>query len=359
MKPHRITIIVPPGLEALAAEECRGLGLSEVEEHTGWLVTHGHDRWIHRLNNLARIPSRILVELASFRASSFSELVAKVQKARIDKFLGENSINLKISVSHCRLYHTGAIEERILRALGKEKVTEKDSPALELYVRGEDDEFTLSLDSSGDHLHRRGVALHRGAAPLRENLAAALVQKVSPKGAVWDPTCGSGTILLETILGDTGYPLNRFRSFAFEKWPQHNQQRYQADLEKMEEEVKPLSRRLLASDIDSKELEACRSNLERLGALDKVEVFQGDVSSLDPKDHLCEGSVLSNPPYGQRIGPGDDLMKHFVRWVGEYPKLGVHMVLPRGKDLSGFQRGLRFRNGGIGVATYHSWGKAD
>ena len=273
MKPNRIVIIVPPGLEDLAMEECQELGLSKIEKHPGWLVTYGHDRWVHRLNNLARLPSRVLIELTSFKANSFSEFEAKLNKAKLGAIFQDRSIALKISVKHCRLYHTGAIEERILRFLGRPGSVKGDESCMSLFVRGEDDVFTLSLDSTGDHLHRRGLALHRGVAPLRENLAAALVREASPSGAVWDPTCGSGTLILETILRDTRWPLNRFRKFAFEQWPTHQASRYQTDLEEMEKEVKPLKRKILASDLEEKELDGCRANLERAGCLDQVEAF--------------------------------------------------------------------------------------
>jgi len=179
------------------------------------------------------------------------------------------------------------------------------------------------------------------------------VRTVSPLGPVWDPTCGSGTILLETILHDTSWPLARYRHFAFEDWPLHQPDRYRSDLEKMEAEVKPLTRRLLASDIDEKELDACRFNLVQAGCQDLVEVFQGDVTRLQPQDHLEEGDILANPPYGQRVGAGEGVWRNLARW-GQESALGVHLILPRGLDPKGFKKGLSFRNGGLGVATYHS-----
>lgn len=357
MKPHKIIIVVPPGIEDLAKAECHELGLTDVESHPGWLVVHGHDRIIHRLNNLARLPSRILVELASFRATSFSEFETRLGKLKLRSLFGGRSLAFSISVRHCKLYHTGAIEERLLRWLG-DKGSRPMEGELKIFVRGEDDRFSLSLDSSGEHLHRRGIAIHRGEAPLRENLAAALLRRASPEGAIWDPTCGSGTILLESILADTKTPLSKFRKFAFESWPSHDAKRYEATLSEMESSILPMSRRLIASDIEEKELEAFRNNLSRVGWEKLVEVFSGDVTKLSPTEVLPSGSVISNPPYGQRVSPGEGVWKNLAAWANSHAGLDVHMVLPRGLSMNGFQKGLRFRNGGLGVSTYHSMKKS-
>ena len=348
MKPWTIHAIVPPGLEELAQEELSELGFkSKVEP--GHLVLGAHPDGLYRLNHLARIPSRFLVVVGSFRATHFVEFKKKITALPLAPFMEGRGLSFSISCQHCKLFHTGAIEEAALRAFD----LPSDPNGVGLYLRGKDDVFSVSVDSSGEHLHRRGILLHRGEAPLRENLAAAIVRAgtsfsrgVEDALAFWDPCCGSGTLLVEKLLLEQRIPLGRFRSFSFEQWPSLDLDRYKATKEKMEAEVKPWKGKILGSDVDAKVLDAAKFNLEKAGLLNSVELFKADMSQVDRSPFPSRCAIVSNPPYSERLKRGKEVLRTFKSWVKSSPDWRVFVLLPSSQRDQGRRSLLSFRNGG-------------
>lgn len=339
MKPWTIHAVVPPGLEGLAKNELHHLGVKTVSEHAGGLGFSCHDRQLFRLHHLARIPSRFLVVLGQFRARHFSELVDKAKALEIPAFTGPlERADLRISCRHCKLYHSDAIAER-LHLLWNSR---PDAKGQRIQLRGEDDHFTLSIDASGEHLHRRGILRHRGSAPLRENLAAALIQATTPEGPIWDPFCGSGTLAVESLLQETRTPIGRFRSFAFQHWPKHRTDVYADDLASLEAERQQPTHRHRLGDHNPSELEACRHNLEAVGWLEWVDVREEDFFQATPPEghHL-----ITNPPYERRLKGAGDLFARLDGWK-PFP---AHLLLPRNRRHPGFRGILKFKNGGQAV----------
>lgn len=350
MKPWRVDAIVPPGLEPLAQEELSELGVQS-QLGQGRLSLVAHPDALMRLNVLALIPSRFLVVVGSFRATHFVEFKKKLLKAGLEQFLSSSTVEFKITCKHCKLYHTGAIEEAAVAALNvKPKASllkgEVHEPALRLFIRGEDDTFSISIDSSGEHLHRRGILLHRGEAPLRENLAAALVRLGRfSQPELWDPCCGSGTLLVENYLLETHTPLFQFRSYAFEHWACFDEDRYDKLKEKCLEAQKTCQTRMMASDIDAKVLEAAKSNFERLGCLNDVEVFKADLQHTSTEKFPAKLQVLCNPPYGERLARGKSVLKVMKSWAQSHSDWQVRVLLPSSQRDQGRSL-LSFRNGG-------------
>ena len=210
MKPWNIIAVIPPGLEILAIAELKSLGVESRSESWGQVNFIAHPDLLFRLHNLARIPSRFLVEIGRITAKHFKEFRKDLERLPLKDYIVPPHAQFKINCTHCKLFHTGAIEEAARLAL--------DCPTeggTTLHILGLDDTFIISVDASGEHLYRRGILEHRGEAPLRENLAAAMVRAVPSESTFWDPFCGSGTLPLERLLQGSSIPIGRLRSFDF------------------------------------------------------------------------------------------------------------------------------------------------
>jgi putative N6-adenine-specific DNA methylase len=223
-----------------------------------------------------------------------------------------------------------------------------------VWVRIVGDRAEISVDASGEHLHRRGWATHRTEAPLRENLAAGVLRGCGwhPGLPLVDPMCGSGTLLLEGATLVAGVAAGSRRAFAFERWPCHEAEAWS----KLKRSTEPLGveSAFWGFDRDPRAIDAARSNAKRAGVSLALEV--ADVGDLVPP---CEdlGWVITNPPYGQRIGKGREkaVLQRFGRALADrFSGWGVAVVLPSqlvrhvGLELEAV---LRFRNGGLSVVV--------
>jgi putative N6-adenine-specific DNA methylase len=192
---------------------------------------------------------------------------------------------------------------------------EPDGPesGLSLFVRGQDDRFTISIDSSGEHLHKRGLKRHRGKAPLRETMAAAalLLAGYKPPEPLIDPMCGTGTFSLEAALMAKNIPPGWFREFAFRHWPSFSPKRW-AYMKRQCEALFDNPRRpiIFASDQDAsacRRLEAC---VRHNGLSDTISVSEKNFFDFRPQDVTDgTGMVVINPPYGVRLGSLDESEK--------------------------------------------------
>ena len=352
MKPWNITAIVPPGLEELASSELKALGVTNTNVAPGFITFAGHpDRLVH-LHHLARLPSRFLVQLGQFKAKSFGEFRRKCGLLKLESFLGTGEKpGFHSTTRHCKLHHTGALEEAALRAWGLGEGPEGQQT---IYIRGEDDVFMLSIDASGDHLHKRGVLTRRGAAPLRENLAAAMVSSIANDRDFWDPFCGSGTLLLERWLHQTAYPIGTFRTFAHQQWSCMNQQRLWDILESLKAKAKVCQSRIIGSDSDQTMIAACEANLATLPkGFGAFELHHHAVGSDEP-NFLRAGalSIISNPPYNERLRQQSCDLGHLVKWCRSRENSDCGLLLPKAKKSWNMRPVIRFRNGGIPVQLF-------
>jgi putative N6-adenine-specific DNA methylase len=238
-------------------------------------------------------------------------------------------VTLRVSCRKSRLYHQKAVAERIGKAIvaagGTVASTERDEAggagAAEeaqggqlVLVRIFRDELSLSLDSSGALLHRRGYRLAVGKAPLRETLAAALVlaSDWDPRTPLVDPFCGSGTIPIEAALLARRIPPGRNRSFAFQHWPGWTAARWDALLAAADAQTLPKAPALIiGADRDAGAIAAASANATRAGVADDVEFRRAAVSSLTVPP--ARGCLVSNPPYGVRVSEQRDLRDLYAR----------------------------------------------
>ena len=311
-KSHAFFAVTAPGVEDLARAELAALGLEGLAvpggvEFTGRL----HDAYLANLH--LRTAGRILMRLTAVTTTHFSELEQQAADIPWELYLRPGTLGrVQAAVHHCRLHHTDGIAERVRAGVDKRLApipAGEAAPAAvqQVFVRGVDDRFTVSLDSSGDHLHLRGVKTHPGRAPLRETLAAAALMRAGYTGdePLLDPMCGTGTFALEAALMAKRIPAGWFRDFAFTGWPAFRAQRWAHLRRAAGEGVRVLPQpRIFASDIDPEACRALEQCLPRHGLEDAVRVQTADFFRLDPGDlPLSEpGLVVLNPPYGRRLG---------------------------------------------------------
>ena len=314
--------IVAPGLEALALTEARGLGLpAELQAGGGGIAWRGDLRSVLVANAGLRIASRVVVRLATFEARSFAELERHARQIPWASVVTPGAaVRFRVTCKKSKLYHSDAVAQRLADAVtraipgvraegasGSDDDTPSADDAQLFVVRLLRDECTVSADTSGTLLHRRGYRQATAKAPLRETIAAALLAAsawdcVSP---LVDPLCGSGTIPIEGALRARGLAPGAHRTFAAERWPGVSRtlgDRVRAELAERARAESPV--RIVCSDRDAGAIEAARANAERAGVAADIDF---SVRSLSAAEFPTEarGWVVSNPPYGVRVGDAD------------------------------------------------------
>jgi putative N6-adenine-specific DNA methylase len=308
------------------------LGIPVTATEPGGCSATGSLLDVARLNLQLRTASRILVRRAHFSARALGELERKAGLLPWAEWLPtDRPVVLRVSCKKSRLYHQKAVAERIGNAIQHATGLTSSTTAAELegeadgedaasaphqliVVRFHRDECTISADSSGDLLHRRGWRLATAKAPLRETLAAALVAasgwEVSQP--LLDPFCGSGTIPIEAALLARRIAPNLERRFAVEQWPGFDPVAMTTARTAARAEVLPRAPGIIiGADRDAGAIAAAQSNAERAGVAGDIEWREAAVSSLVPPAGV--GHLVTNPPYGLRIGDARDLRNLFAR----------------------------------------------
>ncbi|CAN0577909.1 unnamed protein product, partial [Ectocarpus sp. 12 AP-2014] len=223
--PFEIFLSGTPGLEDVLADEARAAGFDDAVAVPGGVTLHGGWPEVWRANLRIRGATRVLVRLAEFRAMHLAQLDKRVRRVDWASVIGaERAVTVETTCRKSRIYHAGAATQRIETALRETLGDIADGaggPPLDIRARIEDDLCTLSLDSSGEPLHRRGTKLGVGKAPMRETLAASFLRQCGYDGSepVYDPMCGSGTFVIEAAEIALGLQPGRSRDFAFQTLP--------------------------------------------------------------------------------------------------------------------------------------------
>ncbi|MCA9736632.1 MAG: THUMP domain-containing protein [Gemmatimonadota bacterium] len=308
--------VTAPGLAPLAARELSDLGLGGGRVSAEGVELTTDLAGLCRANLGLRTVSRVLVRVARFPAAHFNELEKAAAAVDWGRWIAPGRpVRLRVTSAKSRLYHQRAVAERLLRVLGAPAAS-SDAPDEEtplLVVRIVRDRCTLSLDSSGALLHRRGYRLDSAKAPLRETLAAALVLALEWEGErpLLDPFCGSGTIAIEAALRARRLAPGRGRGFAFEAWPGFRPDVLANERERAAAAERPLDVPILASDRDRGAVAAAHANAERAGVSADLRIERRPVSDLQPP--ASPGLLLANPPYGVRVRGGRDLRDLYDR----------------------------------------------
>ncbi len=363
--------IVTPATEEIAAAELRALGLDPSDTEPGGVTFRADLAGIYRANLHLRTVSRVILRIATFRATSFHELERRAKRVPWSTFLAPGrTAQFHITSRKSRLYHQGAIEQRLVAIVGdavgsstSTKRTTPDDPAAHdegqlFLVRVFRDEMTVSVDTSGELLHRRGYRLATAKAPLRETLAAAMLLHVGWDGSMplLDPMCGSGTIPIEAALIARRMAPGMNRGFAFEHWPGFDNAVWQRLRTLAREQALPrASATIDGSDRDAGAITAAIANAARAGVADDVRFVRRAVSAIEPPAE--PGWIVSNPPYGGRVGDrralrdlyaqiGNTVRRRCAGW--HMALLSAHRELDRQTGLA-LEPTLSLSNGGIRV----------
>lgn len=318
-----------PGLEKVAARELEQLGLHPIASERGGISFRGERTDLYRANLWLRTVSRIVMRVAEFEVKAFHELERLSRNVPWEEILPpKGSARFKVTCRKSRLYHSDAVAMRIAAAVehrvpgAKAKIDgapedEQDSTeASQLFtVRVFRDRCTISADSSGALLHQRGYRQASGKAPVRETLAAAMLlssEWTAPVGLL-DPMCGSGTIPIEAALIACRIAPGLHRRFAFMGWPDFDKGAWNALVEQARSSgVSGAGSSIRGSDRDAGVIESARANAERAGIASDV-AFDVAVIS-DAKPMTESGWVMTNPPYGVRVGDSTALQNLYAQF---------------------------------------------
>jgi putative N6-adenine-specific DNA methylase len=340
----------PPNLGSLAARELNELGLGGISVLPGGVSFTGTWRDIYRVNLWSRTGNRVLARVARFPAHSFRELSRNLKALPWSELLDlEAGAAVHVSTKKTVLYHTGKIEEIVRESAGGLK----EGKGAELYLRLSGDRATLSVDTTGEHLHRRGYRKLTGEAPMRENLAAALLMLAGYEGRepLLDPCCGSGTFPVEGVLMALNIAPGLRRRFGFERLPAFDAEAWQDELALAREAAKDsLEYPIFASDIDPEAVALAVNSAKAAEVGQHIEVAVCDMEELSPP--AKSGLLVANPPYGIRIGDSGKVYGKIKRLLsGEFSGWRYGVVAPAWAKASLPERDkaeeTRFLNGGM------------
>lgn len=320
---------VPRGAEELAAHELESLGIVGAVPGRGG-VSFGTGRaGLYKANLWLRTASRVLVQLASFSCANPSELYAGVHTIAWQNLITPTmTLAVDCNLRDSNLTHSGfvalktkdSIVDRIREACGKRPSVDTVSPDVRINVHLYKNVCTVSLDSSGDSLDRRGYRLERNEAPLRETLAAAIVALTGWDGSepLADPMCGSGTIPVEAALQAAQIPPGLKRGFGFQRWLDFDRLLWDQLLKEAEEGVQKLPVGLITGyDQDSRALALAVRNTSSAGLEGQIHFFHSSLLEFTPEGN--KGVVIINPPYGMRMGEENDLRELYCQ-IGDVMK---------------------------------------
>ena len=376
--------VASPGLETpLCAELATHSEIQDPKVMEGGVEFSGGMGAGMAANLHSRIATRILLRMGEVKARDFAPLRRSLAKLPWTNFVPrDRALRIDVSTGHCRLYHTGALAEGVELAIRdsvgdlpkREKRPEphephepnepnepnKDDDCTRILLRGQDDRFTASIDSSGALLHRRGWRLEAGRAPLRETLAAGVLAlcEYDPALPLVDPMCGAGTIAIEAAAMARKIPPGLGRAFAFQRWPAHDAPSW-LRLRDATPAAAHTPTAIVASDRDGRAVEVARRNAARAHVEDDIRFAVADFG----QDQIptTPGLLVVNPPYGHRLGQrtqalrlargiGQTLLAHYRGW-----RAGI--LCPDAQFVASVSAGARrapatihvLRNGGLRV----------
>lgn len=361
------------GLEAIVASEVKALGY-ETQTENGKVYYEGDELAIARSNMWLRVADRVRIIVGEFPAKTFDQLFEGTKNLPWEQFLPEDAAfpvagksvkSTLYSVPDCQAIVKKAIVERLNKAYKRSGFLPENGPLFKLEVSILKDKVTLTIDTSGTGLHKRGYRVGQGDAPIKETLAAALVilTRWNPERPFVDPFCGSGTIPIEAAMIGQNIAPGTNREFLSEAWPWMGQDVW--DQARMEAEDKanydqPLN--IYGYDHDANMIEIAKENAMEAGFTDLIHWEQRDVEALAVEG--TNGVMVGNPPYGERLGELEEaefITKTLGRAMKKEVSWSVYMISPLEKfeELYGKKatKKRKLFNGFIRTDYYQFWGK--
>lgn len=315
------------GIEGITAKELKALGYEDLKTENGKVHFQGDEMDIAIANIHLRTADRILINMGEFNALSFEELYQGTKKIKwneiipVDGIMHVNgkSVNSTLhSVPDCQSIVKKAIVDSMSNAYGI-KQFEESGPLYKIEVSILKDKVTLTIDTSGPGLHKRGYREEAGIAPLKETLAASmvLISRWNENSQLIDPFCGSGTILIEAAMIMQNIAPGMCRSFVCETWPTMDPDIFEQVREGAERAIKHKDISLIGYDIDGSILKVARRNAEKAGVSKYIEFQRRDFRDFSTGNKY--GFIISNPPYGERLGEKNEV-EELYKIFGAYKK---------------------------------------
>jgi putative N6-adenine-specific DNA methylase len=376
--------VTAPGLAPLAEQELRAIGIAPEATAAEGVSFSASPVQLYAANLWLRTATRVVIRVASFRAETFAELERRARRVVWERYITTGDrVRIRVTCRKSRLYHSDAVAERIagaIRRVGGVPMLEPDQISPDAQVAGGEagvaasgasgssgqlilvrffrDHCTVSMDSSGDLLHRRGYRQETAKAPLRETLAAAVLMASGweCQGPLIDPLCGSGTIVIEGALLARRRAPGLSRQFAFMRWPEFDAPAWRtlvADARGHERAAPPVP--IYGSDRDPGATAAALGNATRAGVQDDIRFVTCPISAIEPPPG--PGWLVTNPPYGVRVGERDRLRNLYAQ-LGHVARAkcpGWTVALVSGNRMLTCHTGLPFAtevrttNGGLPV----------
>lgn len=309
---EKFEIVIPTifGLEAFVSREIRQMGYETSLVEDGKVTFWGDERAVCRANIGIRTGERVLIKAAEFSAVTFDELFEGTKSIDWSRWIGKKSAfpvkgySLKstlASVRDCQAIIKKAVADSLSAAYGVDWL-EESGETYQIQFSVFKDKVTLMIDTSGENLHKRGYRAVSNLAPMKETIAAAMVMMSHWKYEypLADPLCGSGTIPIEAAMIKRNIAPGINRSFAAESFSQFPGKLWEECREEAKSMIKDIPLEIYAADIDPKTVEIAKQNAVIAGVSDAVKPVAGDVA--DFSSALSYGTVICNPPYGERLG---------------------------------------------------------
>lgn len=332
----------PKGMSGLLADELRSHGASRIQQTASGASFEGTLETAYRLCLWGRIVNRVLLPITTFQAETTEQLYEGIKAMRWERHLSaEGSLavdctRIRSSITHSKyaaLKAKDAVVDRFREQYGERPSVELEYPDLRINLNLVEDKARVSIDLSGGSLHRRGYRLEGVAAPLKENLAAAILlaagwPAIAKRGGpLLDPMCGSGTLLVEGAMIAADIAPGLYRShFGFLFWRGHDEELWETLLEeargRRDRGLEHLPK-LVGFDASIDAIEAARANIDRAGLRGLIKVEQRMLDTALPIPEGKTGLLAVNPPYGERLGEIDELKQLY----SEIGKL-LHQRLP-------------------------------
>lgn len=372
-QPRAMFGTIPPGLEEVLAAELTTVGATDIRVVPGGVEFTGDLETLYRANLWLRTAGRVLLRIDRFFAVHLAKLHKRASLFHWEEWLrGDVPILVRATCHKSRIYHSVAAAERVARGIAERLgllalpdfaggAPPESAPWPTVLVRIDHDHCTLSLDSTGEHLHRRGYRTESVEAPLRENLGAAALFLSRWRGEepVADPMCGSGTIPIEAALMAARVPPGLRRKFAFMHWSFFDDVLWNRLLGAAKQRIRKPALRIWASDTDAEAVWMAQRNAERAEVAECIEFSRIDASEFSP----CEphGLLICNPPYGKRVGQrkrlrglyrtiGDSFRSYPSDWRLSLITSDAHFAAACGLPIT--QVSPPFPNGGVRVKVY-------
>ncbi|WP_432695787.1 bifunctional 23S rRNA (guanine(2069)-N(7))-methyltransferase RlmK/23S rRNA (guanine(2445)-N(2))-methyltransferase RlmL [Marinobacterium sp. YM272] len=340
----RFFVTCPKGIEQLLEQELSALGAETVKQTVAGVYAEGELELAYRICLWSRLANRVLLQLVESEVETADQLYSLVQT--VDwlehlRALGTFCVDFSGKSRSINNTHFGALKvkdavvDQMRAATGKRPTVERTRPDLRINVHLAKGKASVALDLSGESLHRRGYRQQAGAAPMKENLAAAVLIRAGwPEMAagtpLLDPMCGSGTLLVEGLLMATDTAPGLLRNqFGFSFWPGHQSALWQQLVDEAKQRrtagLERCTIQAFGFDADDKVLNKAKHNARQAGVDRFISFRQQELAGLKQPQGIEPGLVITNPPYGERLGEESELMflyrlfgqllrAHFMNW---------------------------------------------